>query len=211
MKKIRFKNCQIDISKKVFVPRIETEFWVKKAIKEIKKQGTGNNKQVILDIFAGSGCIGIAILKNVKNSFVDFVDIDEEVIKQIKINLKLNRIEKEKYEIYKSNLFEKFRGKDYDFIFANPPYIARDRINEVEKEVLETEPPISLFAGRDGMFYIEKFFSQVKKYLKPNGKIFLEFDPFQKEQIKEILKREGFKFIFKKDQFEKYRWLKASI
>jgi methylase of polypeptide subunit release factors len=59
------------------------------------------------------------------------------------------------------------------------------------------------------MDYIRKFFIQVKEFLKPNGKIFLEFDPFQKKKIKEILEKEKFKFIFKKDQFGKFRWLKA--
>ncbi len=207
MKRIKFANCKIDFSKKVFRPRIETEFWVKKSLKELTEVGP----LLALDMFAGTGCIGISILKNIKNSNVNFVDISEEAVGQIKINLKLNNIGKERYKIYKSNLFEKLKGEKYDFIFANPPYVALDRISEVDEEILEKEPHISLFAGKDGMDYIRKFFLQVKKYLKPNGKIFLEFDPFQKKKIKEILEKEKFKFIFKKDQFGKFRWLKAEI
>ena len=66
------------------------------------------------------------------------------------------------------------------------------------------------------MFWIKKFLFKVKKYLKPptnklvgGGKIFMEFDPLQKEKIKEILEKQSFKFQFKKDQFKKYRWLKV--
>ncbi len=208
MKRIKFINCKIDYKDQVFQPRIETEFWVGKEIKNLENR---KKKIEILDIFAGTGCIGIAILKNIKNANVNFVDISDVAIKQIKINLKLNNISKERYKIYKSNLFEKLKGERYDFIFANPPYVALDRISEVQKEVLEKDPHISLFAGKDGMDYIRKFFIQIKEYLKSNGKIFLEFDPFQKKKIKEILEKEKFKFIFKKDQFGKFRWLKAEI
>ncbi len=208
MKQIKFINCKIDYKNQVFQPRVETEFWVGKEIKNLENR---KKKIEILDIFAGTGCIGIAIIKNIKNSNVGFVDISEEAVGQIKINLKLNNISKERYKIYKSNLFEKLKGERYDFIFANPPYVALDRISEVQKEVLEKDPHVSLFAGKDGMDYIRRFLLAVKKFLKPNGKIFLEFDPFQKKKIKEILEKEKFKFIFEKDQFGKFRWLKAEI
>jgi len=208
MRIVDFLNCKIDVSKKVFQPRIETEFWVKKAIEDIKNLKLKIKNLRILDIFAGSGCIGIAALKNIKNCWVDFVDIDDKAISQIKINLKLNRISKNKYKIYKSNLFEKLKNKKYDAIFANPPYVALERISEVDKEVLEKEPKIALFAGRDGMVLIEKFFKKVKSHLKASGTFYLEFDPLQKEKIKEIFEKGGFKFSFQKDQFGKYRWLK---
>ncbi len=210
MKQIKFINCKIDYKNQVFQPRVETEFWVGKEIRELKIKNC-KLKIDVLDIFAGTGCIGIAIIKNIKNSNVGFVDISEEAVGQIKINLKLNNISKERYKIYKSNLFEKLKGERYDFIFANPPYVALDRISEVQKEVLEKDPHVSLFAGKDGMDYIRRFLLAVKKFLKPNGKIFLEFDPFQKKKIKEILEKEKFKFIFEKDQFGKFRWLKAEI
>ncbi|KPJ57229.1 hypothetical protein AMJ49_01295 [Parcubacteria bacterium DG_74_2] len=208
---MKFLNCKIDLSKKVFKPRIETEYWVKKAIEELKQQATRGKQQEILDIFAGTGCIGIAILKNLKNSKVDFVDISSKAISQIKINLKLNKIDKGRYKIYQSNLFEKLKRKKHDFIFANPPYVALDRIWQVQKEVLKKEPAEALFAGRDGMKWIKRFLSLAKKYLKKNGKIFIEFDPLQKAEIKKILEKGKLKFEFKKDQFKKYRWLKISF
>lgn len=205
MRVVDFLNCKIDVSKKVFQPRIETEFWIKEAIEEIQN---AKLKIKILDIFSGSGCIGTAALKNIKNCRVDFVDIDDKAISQIKINLKLNKIPKNEYEIYKSNLFEKLRKKKYDVVFANPPYVALERISEVDKEVLKKEPKMALFAGRDGMVLIEKFFKKVKNHLKTGGVVYLEFDPLQKEKIKEVLKKCGFQFFFRKDQFRKYRWLK---
>ena len=79
-----------------------------------------------------------------------------------------------------------------------------------KKKFCKKSRAAALFAGKDGMFWIEKFLKEVKKHLNKKGVIYMEFDPFQKEKIEKILKKEGFKFQFRKDQFKKYRWLKAS-
>ena len=209
-KEVKFLGCKIDLRKGVFIPREETRFWVKKALRdcELKIKILKLKKPKFLDIFSGSGCIGIAILKNIKNSLVDFVDVDKKAIEQIKINLSLNKISKSRYKIYKSNLFEKIKGKKYNFIFANPPYVAKERINEVQKSVLLYEPKIAIFGGKDGLFWIRKFLNEAKDHLKENGVIFMEFDPLQKEEIEKILKKSKFKkFSFFLDQFKKFRFL----
>ncbi|MCD6148521.1 HemK family protein methyltransferase [bacterium] len=206
---IKFLNCKIDISKGVFQPRIETEFWTKKAIEEIQNKTIGLSRRLkILDIFSGSGCIGIAVLKNVKNSFVDFVDFDRRAIEQIKANLELNGIS-DHYQIIRSNLFEKLKGRRYDFILANPPYVAQSRIFEVQESVLEEDPHLALFGGKDGMKYIRIFLEKVAGYLKKEGIFYLEFDPNQKQEIEEICHSQNLSVRFYQDQFSKWRFLRA--
>ena len=209
----KFLNCKIDLRNRVFIPRIETEFWVGKAFKNCKLQiaNCKLKKVKILDIFAGSGCIGIAVLKNIKNSRVDFADIDKRAIEQIKINLKLSRISPKRYKIYQSNLFEKLKGK-YNYIFANPPYAAKEKIKEVQPSVLRYEPRRAILGGKKGLFYIRKFLKEAKKFLKPDGTIYFEFDPEQKNEISNILRKENYKNSkFFKDQFKKYRFVKVQI
>ena len=190
------------------IPRIETEFWVEKALKRLSFQKEAKPLKA-LDIFAGSGCIGIAVLKNIKNSRVDFVDIDESAVKQIKINLKINKISPKRYKIYKSGLFSKLKNKKYHYIFANPPYVATERINEVQPSVLEKEPHAALFSGKKGLDAIKIFLRQAKKYLNEEGIIFMEFDPLQKEDIEKMSEKFGYKkYQFLKDQFKKYRFAK---
>ena len=216
---VDFLGCKIDLSEKTFIPRPETEFWVKKAIKQLTTQNTKlktQNKKLktltALDVFAGSGCIGIAVLKNCSKFCrrVDFTDVSEQSLKQIKINSAKNRISKRRYRVFKSDILKNVRGS-YDYIFANPPYVARSRLKEVGKSVLKYEPQRAILGGVNGLFYIEKLLITAKKFLKENGIIYLEFDPLQKEKIKRILKKYQYsKFNFYKDQFGKYRWAKIT-
>jgi len=208
----KFLNCKIDLRNRVFIPRIETEFWVARAIKTIRTSNIEHRTLKVLDIFAGSGCIGISILKNVKNLLVDFADIDKKAIEQIKINLKLNKIPSQRYRIYQSNLFEKIKNKNYNYIFANPPYVAKERIKDVQLSVLKYEPKTSFLAGKKGFFYIKKFLKEAKRFMKPGGIIYLEFDPEQKNDILNILKKENYKNSrFFKDQFKKWRFAKVNL
>ncbi|MFA5071939.1 MAG: HemK family protein methyltransferase [Candidatus Pacearchaeota archaeon] len=196
-----FLGARIDLSKRPLIPRQETEYWVKAVIKEIKEGAE------CLDLFAGSGCIGISILKNVKDSFCDFGEKEDLFLEQIKISLDLNGVNKERYSLIKTDVFSNIE-KQYDYILANPPYVAENRIDEVGEDVKMFEPAIALYGGNDGMEYIKIFLNEAINYLKDNGVIYLEFDPEQKEWIEEIIKDKYSRFEFLKDQFNKYRFVK---
>lgn len=208
-----FFGCKIDLSKKPLIPRPETEFWVEKAISEITPWRNFCHGPIILDIFSGSGCIGIAVLKHVKNLNVDFADIEENNLEQIKINLKINCIKPSKYRIIKSDVFNVINPSSprllrakYDFVFANPPYIATILRNRIQKSVLKYEPQKALFGGKDGLFYIKKFLKEAGRYLNPDGIIFMEFSPEQKKEIEKlILKYKYRNYKFYKDQNNKWR------
>lgn len=205
-----FLRCKIDLSKKPLIPRQETEFWVGEAIKEMKnptsRDSSGQNLR-ILDMFTGSGCIGVAILKNTHVLLCDLSDSQNKCLEQAKINCVLNAIDKRRYHVIKSDVFSDIHGK-YDYIFANPPYIAKTRRNKIQKSVLKFEPKTALFGDKDGLFYIEKFLKEAKKHLLPGGKIFMEFDYSQKNKIQKLVKLYGYKTCeFHRDQYGKWRWV----
>jgi len=90
--------------------------------------------------------------------------------------------------------------------------VAKERLGEVEPAVLKYEPKKAFLAGKGGLFFIRGFLKKAKNFLKQNGAIYLEIDPFQKEEIRKILLNEGYKkFKFFKDQFKKYRFVKISL
>lgn len=220
-------SCKIDLSKKPLIPRVETEFWVAEAIKEIKSPSTGSGQILrILDIFSGSGCIGIAILKHIKNSRVTFADKSLDAVNQIKINLKLNKV-KGRFIVRQSDVFDGLTRlskkatarQGFDYIFANPPYVAEKKIDKVQKSALKYEPKMALFGGQDGLFYINKFLRQAPQFLKkpafanaPAWQVFMEFSPEQKKLIEKILKKFGYRiWEFRKDQYDRWRWVKISL
>lgn len=203
-----FLGCKIDLSQRPLIPREETEYWVKGAIEETKKSAV-NKKIKCLDLFSGSGCIGISLLKNINEADCDFGEIDDNFLKQIQINLDLNLIEASRYNIIKSDVFSSIIG-NYDFIFANPPYVAEERRNEIGEDVEKYEPMLALMGGECGMDFIKIFLENVARYLNENGVAYMEIDPQQKELIEEIIinSKNYSSCEFLNDQFGKIRVLK---
>jgi release factor glutamine methyltransferase len=164
------------------IPRPETEYWTKLAIDEIKK--TKNPK--VLDLCAGSGCIGIAVLKATPDSIVDFVEIDEKHHSTILKNIKENEIDENRTRILGGNLFENI-SDHYHFILTNPPYINPELSNRISTSVRDFEPEKALFGGDGGVELIREILAQAPHFLKPGGMLTIEHEPEQAEEIQKLL------------------------
>ena len=201
---VPFLETHIDLSHLPLIPRTETEFWVEDVIKKILSEES-NEQMRCLDAFSGSGCIGIALLKHIPNIKVDFAEKDPYLVEQINKNIEINHIDSARVNVLQSDIFETIHEK-YNHIFANPPYIAKKRIDSVAESVLEWEPSDALFAQNDGLFFIEKILQESPTYLKEGGFIHLEFDAPQKEELEELLQKyPHFESEFYKDQFDNWR------
>jgi len=194
-----FLGVKVDLSFRPLIPREETEDWVKKVIEEIRGE--------CLDLFAGSGCIGLAVLKNIPDSNCDFGDKESSFLKGIEKSAEENGIGRERFELIETDIFSNI-SKKYDYILANPPYVAENRKDEVGEDVKMFEPAIALYGGSDGMEIIKDFLNKAKDYLKEGGIVYMEFDPKQKEEIEEIIKGRYSNFEFLKDRYNKYRVVK---
>ncbi|MDP2641263.1 MAG: peptide chain release factor N(5)-glutamine methyltransferase [Candidatus Yanofskybacteria bacterium] len=204
---VDFLGCRIDLSLLPFIPRPETEYWAEKAIEEIKKQ----KKPKVLDLFSGSGCVGLAVLKHCPDAFVDFAEREERALAQIQKNAELNHADAKRFRVLPSDVFSGIHEK-YDFILANPPYIPEKRKHQVEEQVVDWEPWEALFGGPDGLDIIRRFLSEAPNYLKKGGVLYMEFDLSEKRAIERILKEFGhLAWELRKDQYGKWRFLRAAL
>ena len=123
---VKFLGCRIDLSYKPFLPRPETEYWTQQAIEDmvrfLAQRSKGKKRIHCLDMFAGSGCIGIAVLKYIPSTLVDFAERDKRFLKQILLNIRINNTEEGRYRLFCSDVFSGIpSNQSYDFVFANPP------------------------------------------------------------------------------------------
>jgi len=192
-----FLGIKIDLKYKPLIPRVETIYWIERELPNLL------DKKRILDIFSGSGCLGLYLLKNVPDVKVDFADISENCIKQIKYNLKINKLKANK--VIKSDIFENIHDK-YDLIVANPPYVPSKRKLPVSVVKYESD---YVYAGIDGLKYILPFLEKSLNFIKKGGILLMEIDDTQKTPITKILKKLNLKeFEFLKDQYKRLRVLK---
>ena len=213
---VEFLDCKILANKDALIPRAETEYWVGEVVEKIypKFKSFQNTDIKVLDMFAGSGCIGISIAVSLRSLgeggcgiHTTFADSEKAALRQIEKNCVLNKISKNRYKIIQSDVFLNIEGT-FDYIFANPPYIPTTRKDKIQESVLKYEPHAALFGGKDGLFFIRKFLAPAKNFLTENGQIFMEFDSIQKKQIEAMLKKYGYtSWEFHKDQYGKWRWV----
>ncbi|KXJ98104.1 MAG: Release factor glutamine methyltransferase [Parcubacteria bacterium OLB19] len=196
---IPFLNAKIYLDSNPLIPRPETEFWVEKSLTEIRKISETERDVKILDLCAGSGCIGIGILKNCPDLKLDFIEIDQKHQITIEKNCHLNNINTNLYRVLIGDLFSPLTDEKYDFILSNPPYID-PKLDRTEESVKNNEPEIALYGGDDGVKIIEEIITETPQYLKPKGQLWLEHEPEQVEKITELAKIH-FSIITHKDQY----------
>lgn len=177
-----FMKMNFYVNENVLIPRPDTEILVEEVINIAKK----TNAKKILDLCTGSGAIAISLAKYIENSQITAVDISEEALRIAKLNAVNNNVE-DKITFVKSDLFENIVKEKYDIIVSNPPYIKKDFMKKLDKEV-QQEPYIALDGGYDGLDFYRKIISEGYQYLKFKGYLCMEIGYDQKQEVFDIIK-----------------------
>lgn len=208
---IPFYDCKIDVSLHPMIPRPETEFWVARAVNELRALNKPTLR--LADTFSGSGCIGVALLKHLPNATVDLSEFDPKLTEQLRINVRLNDIDPSRAKCEQADALSALTGT-YEAIFANPPYIDPKAIPEMDESVVNYEPHLSLFAGDRGLDYVKLIIKDGGKFLNPGGTFYIECDAHQREWIEELLAEYAktadatpWKHEFWFDQYDQTRFL----
>ena len=180
-----FMKMRFYVDENVLIPRQDTEILVEEVIKIVKKI----NAKKILDLCTGSGAIAVALAKYIKNSEITAVDISKNALNIAKLNAKNNEVE-EKITFIQSDLFKNVKKEKYDIIVSNPPYIKKDILKKLDREV-QKEPEIALDGGYDGLDFYRKIINMADEYLKFHGYLCFEIGYDQKEEVEELIKEQG--------------------
>jgi release factor glutamine methyltransferase len=203
----QFYGRWFQVNTSVLIPRPETELLVNEVIKRAKS--SQNNLQ-ILDIGTGSGCIAITLALEIPESKVTAMDISEGALACANQNADHMHaaIRLQKSDILKDEIETKF-----DIIVSNPPYIAMDEKVSMNRNVLEHEPHLALFAPeQDPLAFYKAIAHKSKSALAPSGVVWVEINQRYGNEVKNIFEIQGFKHTqIIKDLDNKDRIVTASL
>ena len=188
------------VNENVLIPRFETEELVFHSINYINKYFC-NPK--VLDLCAGSGCIGLTLKKENPSISISLSDISEEALEVLKINQSKLNVDG---NVILSDLFANINDK-FDIIVSNPPYIAyTDKVDDI---VLKNEPHLALYANNNGLEIYERILKNCEQYLNNKYMIAFEIGANQKESVIELTNRylDNIEIISKKDASNRDRFI----
>jgi release factor glutamine methyltransferase len=173
-----FWSIPFEVTPSVLVPRPETEVLVEKVLELASR-----DNDAILDVGTGSGCIAVALAKELPRAHIQAVDISEWALRVARRNA--SRHKARHIQFHKSDLFSAFRGTGvrFDFIVSNPPYIPRAEWDGLPPEVRDFEPRRALLSGASGLEMIERLVMRARTYLKPGGYLIFEIGDGQRDKV----------------------------
>ena len=205
-----FYKMKFFVNENVLIPRPETEELVEWIINDLKNAGADSKATNIIDIGTGSGCIAIALKKELKNLFVSALDASDFALEVARknskdLNAEINFLHFDFLNENEWQLLHKF-----DIIVSNPPYIPLKEKDLLAKNVTQYEPEIALFVkDNDPFIFYKKIAEFSKTHLKPQGKIYVEVHETYANEVKNIFENSGYKSEIKKDIYGKERMVKA--
>ncbi len=198
------------VNENVLIPRPETEELVQLIISKNLKIQQSNNL-TILDIGTGSGCIPIALKKNLPNAEVYAIDISEKALATAKKNAELNNVEV--HFMLKDILETQDLEESFDIIVSNPPYVRHLEKAEINPNVLQFEPHLALFVeDNDALLFYRKIAELAKKNLNPNGQLYFEINQYLGKETVALVESFGFKNVMLvKDIYGNDRMISAAL
>lgn len=202
-----FFGCKISVNPHVLIPRPETEELVSWICNDFENK---NEELNIIDLCSGSGCIAIALAKNLKAK-VSALEIDEKAINLAKKNAESNQVQVDFLQADLLNTGHLIKNTEkYDIIVSNPPYIREYEKEDMESRVVNHEPSKALFVTDDDplVFYMSIIDFSLKN-MKPQGRVYVEINQDLGEKTRQLF-LEYFNYVeLKQDISGNFRMIKA--
>lgn len=180
-----FWGLDLIVSPSVLIPRPETEHVVETVL-ELVKQRDPDQRLSIIDVGTGSGCIALALAKELPLAAVYASDISEEALEIARINAaRLGMGDRILFR--RSDLLSIYAGEQFDFVVSNPPYVGESEADKVQKQVREFEPKMAVFSGQEGLDIYKQLIPQAHAVLNPGGWLVTEIGFSTEEKVKALL------------------------
>lgn len=188
-RRVEFYGLGLDISPAVLIPRPDTEVLVQTVVHELD---SGADCRV-LDLCAGSGCIGLAVASQVLRSRVLLGEWDEEALKVCRQNIRRNQLSARVTSLRMDAREKPSRQLgEFDCIVSNPPYIPTADIETLDPSVRDHEPHLALDGGADGLDFYRVIADKWRDALLPNGLMAFEVGIGQADEVLRIMRANGF-------------------
>jgi release factor glutamine methyltransferase len=183
-----FCGLPIIVTPAVLIPRPETETLAELAWKFLEAI---EGETVFADLGTGSGCLPIAIAAHAKRSRGVAVDVSQAALAVARQNVDANGLG-ERIELREADFLAGLQPAErFDVIVSNPPYIATAEIELLQPEVRDHDPRLALDGGADGLDFHRALAQGAAQFLKPGGRIFIEFADGQGESLRDLFGSHG--------------------
>ncbi len=194
--KKNFWKKEFKLNEATLDPRPDSEVLIDAVLKHYTDK---SQPLKILDLGAGSGCLGLSILDEYHNSEVSFFDTSKKSLEIVKLNASnFGLLERSKFihsdwtvEDWDTKLLKTENEIKFDILISNPPYIPTEDIKNLQKEVKNYDPFIALDGGKDGLDAYKFILPKLKKIIHNNGKIFFEIGKDQENLVSSKAKEYG--------------------
>lgn len=179
----------IIVSPAVLIPRPETEHAVETVLDLVKTGRTPSNETEpdfrIVDVGTGSGCIALALAKELPEAEIHAIDISSAALEIAMANAARLQMQ-ERICFHQGDLLQRLSGH-FDFVVSNPPYVGESEQDQVQLEVRKFEPQNAVFAGPTGTEVIERLIPQANSALRPGGWLVLEISGTIVDRVRELM------------------------
>ena len=199
-----FWGMDLIVTPALLIPRPETEHLIE-AVLELQTPALGDRTSDrnmistprpeihsprsglrIVDVGTGSGCIALALAKELPRAEIHATDISPAALEVARANAARHSMES-RIDFREADLLDSFENNSFEFVVSNPPYVGESEIDSVQLEVRKFEPRNAVFAGPKGIEVIARLIPQAQAVLKPGGWLVMEISGTIAEEVKLML------------------------
>jgi len=186
-----FWGMDLIVSPAVLIPRPETEHVIETVLRLNKTVDGGRASspgfsRKIVDVGTGSGCIALALAKELPNAEIHATDISPAALEIARTNAARHELDT-RIHFHHTDLLARLTSKSFDYVVSNPPYVGESEEDQVQLEVRKFEPRSAVFAGPKGLEVIERLIPQAQTVLKPDGWLVMEISGTIAARVERLL------------------------